>query len=93
MLCAFFWLLAIWTYTKQAVHTGARPAKMLVPNLLTLCALLAKPMAVTLPFTRGGGALESASGVSLTLRIANAAVSYVAYLAKGRSSYSPTTAT
>jgi protein O-mannosyl-transferase len=47
LLCTSFWLLAMWTYAGYA----RRPAvwRYLSTMLLTLCAMMSKPMAVTLP--------------------------------------------
>jgi tetratricopeptide (TPR) repeat protein len=48
LLCTFFWLLATWAYVGYA----RRPSlwRYLTTAFLTLCAMMSKPMAVTLPF-------------------------------------------
>ena len=48
LLCTFFWLLATWAYVGYA----RRPSlwQYLATAVLTLCALMSKPLAVTLPF-------------------------------------------
>src|SRR6185436_8178591 len=48
VLCAFFWMATLWCYARYAERPGVG-RYLLVALGLTL-ALLAKPMAVTLPF-------------------------------------------
>jgi tetratricopeptide (TPR) repeat protein len=48
VLCAFFWLLTMMVYVSYAKKP--RPAIYLLALLLFACSLMAKPMAVTLPF-------------------------------------------
>ena len=124
VLCAFFWLLACWCYGRQAMRAKLRAPRLALPLVFAACALLAKPMAVTLPFTLllldywplhrlrwsslirrvgeklpffalalvaslltmmaqgAGGAMASGADIGLPLRLSNAVVAYVAYLAK-----------
>ena len=48
LLCTFFWLLSTWAYVGYA----RRPSlwQYLATAVLILCAMMSKPMAVTLPF-------------------------------------------
>jgi tetratricopeptide (TPR) repeat protein len=124
VLCGFFWFLTMWSYGRQARSAELRAPKLTLPLVFATCALLAKPMAVTLPFVLllldywplnrlrwssigprlaeklpffalsltaslltmsaqgAGGAMESGADVGLALRLSNAVVAYVAYLAK-----------
>ena len=49
VLCGFFWLLAMWSYCRQVQRAPPQGPKLVLPWVLTACALLAKPMAVSLP--------------------------------------------
>ena len=48
VLCGFFWCLTLWCYARYAQRPGA--VRYLLVLLAFCCALMAKPMAVTLPF-------------------------------------------
>ncbi len=48
LLCAFFWLLALWAYAAYAARPS--PWRYLAMAGLVLCAMMSKPVAVTLPF-------------------------------------------
>ena len=49
LLCAFFWFVALWAHAEFAARRERKWYALLAAA--TACALLAKPMAVTLPFT------------------------------------------
>ncbi len=49
VLCGFFWLLCLWSYAAYVRRPGT--ARYVVVLTLAGCALLSKPMAVTLPCT------------------------------------------
>src|SRR5262249_25673260 len=48
LLCALFWMLALWAYARYAERP--RPARYLLVVLAFTAGLLCKPMIVTLPF-------------------------------------------
>ncbi|MGO9231642.1 MAG: glycosyltransferase family 39 protein, partial [Bryobacteraceae bacterium] len=48
VLCAFFWCLTLWCYARYANRPAA--GRYLLVLFAFLCAVMAKPMAVTLPF-------------------------------------------
>ncbi|MHC4926009.1 MAG: tetratricopeptide repeat protein [Planctomycetota bacterium] len=48
VLCCFFWLLTLWSYARYVL--GNRNGFYLLSLLFAILALMAKPMAVTLPF-------------------------------------------
>jgi len=48
VLCAFFWCLTLWCYARYAQRPAA--GRYLLVLLAFTCGLMAKPMAVTLPF-------------------------------------------
>jgi Flp pilus assembly protein TadD len=48
VLSALFWMLTLWAYGRYAARPGVR--RYLAVMLLFACALMAKPMVVTLPF-------------------------------------------
>jgi protein O-mannosyl-transferase len=48
LLCAFFFILALWGYNRYVRHPSGR--RYLLVMLLFALALMSKPMAVTLPF-------------------------------------------
>ena len=70
VLCAFFFLLTIWSYAAWTAVRGAMCFVMSGTLALFALALMSKPMAVTLPFVLllsgflavGAGAGESESG-------------------------------
>ena len=134
VLCAFFWMLTVWSYIRYVERPGVY--RYLVILLFFILGLMSKPMIVTLPFVlllldywplgrirypksidsiplysnppifhlvwekiplfilsalssiatflvqQSGGALGSLNEYSLSVRIANALVSYVSYIGK-----------
>ena len=120
VLCAFFWMLTVWSYIRYVERPGI--SRYLPVLLFFILGLMSKPMIVTLPFVlllldfwplgrirsifhlvwekiplfilstassvvtlfvqQSGGTLGSLDVYSLSVRIANALVSYVSYLIK-----------
>ena len=48
VLCAFFWMLTVWSYIRYVEHSGVY--RYLVILLFFILGLMSKPMIVTLPF-------------------------------------------
>lgn len=119
VLCAFFWFLTLWCYARYAQRPGV--GRYLLVLLAFSCGLMAKPMAVTLPFVlllldvwplrranrlailweklpffalaagvslvtyiaqQQGHAIQSLHALPAGLRVANALVTYLAYIAR-----------
>ncbi len=91
VLCGLFWMAGLWGYAAYAERPGI--VRYLGVGLCFICALLAKPMAVTFPFVlllldvwplgraAGGGAVWGRlAGEKVPLLLLSAAVSVVTFL-------------